>query len=119
VVLLGHRARGSRGSIVICIALASSADDLATELLVRLLRREGIDARHFSNADIDAGLPPGADADGVSFTFLVSAFPSPERDRAESICLQLHEPLPQATLIRIFCPGVAPLSRSGNSSDHT
>ena len=106
------------GSIVIGIGLGSPADDLATELLIRLLRSERIDARHFSAADIDAGLPPGADADGVAFAFLVSAFPSPERERAESLCLQLYELLPQATLTRIFCPGVAALSRSGNSSNH-
>ena len=38
-----------RGSIVICMGLGSPADDLATELLVRLLRSERIDARHFSH----------------------------------------------------------------------
>jgi predicted PurR-regulated permease PerM len=107
-----------RGSIVICIALGSPADDLTTELLVRLLRSERIDARHFSTAEIDAGLPPGADPDGVAIAFLVSAFPSPERERADSISLQLHELLPQANLVRIFCPGIAALPESGNSSDH-
>src|SRR5450755_2105165 len=96
-----------RGSIVICIALGSPADDLATELLVRLLRSERIDARHFSTAEIDAGLPSGADPDGVAIAFLVSAFPSPERGRADSISLKLHELLPQANFIRIFCPGTA------------
>jgi hypothetical protein len=87
-----------RGSIVICMALGSPADELATELLVRLLRTERIDARHFSPAEIDVGLPPGADPDGVAIVFLVSAFPSPERERADSIDQQLHELLPQATL---------------------
>jgi predicted PurR-regulated permease PerM len=107
-----------RGSIVTCIALGSPADDLATELLVRLLRSEKIDARHFSTAEIDAGLPPGADPDGVAIAFLVSAYPSPERERADSISLQLHELLPQASLIRVFCPGLAALPESGNSVDH-
>jgi predicted PurR-regulated permease PerM len=102
-----------RGSIVICMALGSPADELATELLVRLLRTERIDARHFSPAEIDVGLPPGADPDGVAIVFLVSAFPSPERERADSIDQQLHELLPQATLIRVLCPGVAALSESG------
>jgi predicted PurR-regulated permease PerM len=106
------------GSIVIGVGLGSPADDLATELLIRLLRSERIDARHFSTADIDAGLPPGADADGVAFAFLVSAFPSPERERADSISLKLHELLPQANFIRIFCPGTAALPESGNSGDH-
>ena len=106
-----------RGSIVICMALGSPADDLATELLVRLLRSERIDARHFSPAEMDAGLPPGADPDGVAIVFLVSAFPSPERERADSISQQLHELLPQANLIRVFCPGVAALSESSESGN--
>jgi predicted PurR-regulated permease PerM len=106
-----------RGSIVICMALGSPADDLATELLVRLLRSEGIDARHFSPTEIDAGLPPGADPDGVAIAFLVSAFPSPERERADSIHQQLHELLPQANLLRVFCSGVAALAESSESGN--
>jgi predicted PurR-regulated permease PerM len=106
------------GSIVACVALGSPADELATELLVRLLRSQRIDARHFSPAEIDAGLPPGADPDGVAIAFLVSAYPGPERERADSISQQLHELLPPANLIRIFCPGVAALPESGNGGDH-
>ncbi len=106
-----------RGSIVICMALGSPADDLATELLARVLRSEEIDARHFSPAEIDAGLPPGADPDGVAAVFLVSAFPSPERERADSISQQLHELLPRANLFRVFCPGVAALGESSASDN--
>ena len=104
------------GSIVICMALGSPADDLATEMLVRMLRSERIDARHFSRAEIDAGLPPGADPDGVAMAFLVSAFPSPERERAGSIGQRLRELLPEANLIRVFCPGVTAPSESGKST---
>lgn len=107
-----------RGSIVICMALGSPADDLATELLVRLLRSERMDARHFSSAEINAGLPPGADPDGVAIVFLVSAFPGPEGERADSIIQPLHGLLPQANLIKVFCPGVTagsePSSSTGN-----
>jgi predicted PurR-regulated permease PerM len=106
-----------RGSIAICLALGSPADELAAELLARLLRSERIDARHFSAVEIDAGLPPGADPHGVAIVFLVSACPSPERERAESISQQLHELLPQANLIRVFCPGVAALSESSESGN--
>jgi hypothetical protein len=108
-----------RGSLVICVGLGSSPDDLATELLARLLRSAKIDARHFSPADIDAGLPPGADPDGVAIVFLVSALPSRERERADSISQQLHELLPQANLVRVFCPGVAAPSEPGNIADNT
>jgi predicted PurR-regulated permease PerM len=105
------------GSIVICMALGSPADVLATELLVRLLRSERIDARHFSATELDAGLPPGADPDGVAIAFLVSAFPSPERERADSISKQLRDLLPQANLIRIFCLGATVLSESSKSGN--
>ena len=105
-----------RGSIVICMALGSSADELASELLVRLVCREKIDCRHFSPADIDAGLPPGADPDGVAVVFLVSAFPSPERERADSISRRVHELLPQADIIRVLCPGMSALSESSKGT---
>jgi hypothetical protein len=81
------------------------------------LRSERIDARHFSPAEIDAGLPPGADPAGVAIVFLVSAFPGPERERADSISQQLHELLPRAKLIRVFCPGVAASPESSESGN--
>lgn len=54
------------GSVVICLGLGSSADDLVAKLLARLLLSQKIDARHFSPGELNAGLPPGADPDGVS-----------------------------------------------------
>ena len=103
------------GSLVLGVGLGSAADDLATEVLVRLLRTDGIDARHFSPADVDRGLPPGADPDGVAIAYLVSAFPSAERERADSFSRQLQALFPGATLIRVFCPGVAATSEPSNS----
>jgi hypothetical protein len=72
-------------------------------MLVRMLRSEGIDARHFSPKEIEAGLPPGADPDGAAITFLVSAYASPERECADSFSLKLLQLLPEANLIRVFC----------------
>ena len=106
-----------RGSVVICMALGPSpADDLATELLVRLLRAKRIDARHFSSAEIVAGLPPGADSDGVSIAFLVSAFPGPGRESAELVSQPLRKLLPQANLIKVFCPGATAAPGLGNDA---
>jgi len=104
------------GSVVICLGLGSSADDLAAELLVRLLRTEKIDARHFSPADVDAGLPPGADPEGVSIMYLVSAFPGPERERADAIGKQVRELFPRALVIKVLCPGVTALAERGEST---
>jgi hypothetical protein len=48
----------------------------------------------------------------------VSALPSRERERADSISKQLHELLPEANLVRVFCPGVAAPSEPGNHADN-
>ena len=99
------------GSVMICMGLGSSADDLAAELLVRLLRIQKLDARHFSTADLDAGLPQGADPEGVSIVYLVSAFPNPERERADLISQQVHELFPRGLVVRVLCPGVTGLPK--------
>lgn len=103
------------GSVVICMGFGSSADDLAAELLVRLLRIQKIDARHFSIRDLDAGLPRGADPEGVSIVYLVSAFPNPERERADAISQQLHELFRCGLVVRVLCPGVTGLPELAKS----
>jgi hypothetical protein len=88
---------------------------------VRLLQIEKVDARHFSPADIDAGLPPGADPEGASIVYLVSAFPGPERERADKIDKQVRALFPRALVVKILCPGVtAPIERSesAGNADH-
>jgi hypothetical protein len=47
---------------MVCVGLGSMADDLATELLVRILRDQKIDARHMSIEDLAAWPPPEAAA---------------------------------------------------------
>jgi predicted PurR-regulated permease PerM len=109
------------GSVVICLGLGAPADDLAAELLVRLLREQNIDARHFSTADLDAGLPRGATGDGTAIACLVSAFPNPERDRIDSVSRQAHQLFTRALVVRVLCPGVAglpPLRKSAGDADH-
>jgi predicted PurR-regulated permease PerM len=95
------------GSIVICSGLGTSADDLTAELMVRTLRMQGIDARHFSPDEGAAGLPAAANPASFSIVCLVSAFPSPERERAAVITQQIHELLPRAYVVKVFCPGAA------------
>ncbi len=102
------------GSIVICSGLSTSADDLAAELLVRLLRMRAIDARHFSPEDGAAGLPPGANPASVSTVCLVSAFQGSEREHAAGIIQQVHEQLPRAYIVKVFCPGATAPSESGS-----
>jgi len=78
-----------------------------------------LDARHFSPAELDAGLPEGADPDGVSLVYLVSAFPGAERERANSLANLVRATFPFAHVIRVFCPGVAAAPDMGGTVDNS
>jgi hypothetical protein len=93
------------GSVMLCLGLGSMADELATELLVRILRDQKIDARHMSLDDLGAVPPPNA-ADAVSMVYLVSAFPSDERGRGEATAAEMRRRLPNACIVAVYLPGM-------------
>lgn len=101
------------GSVMLCVSMGSMLDDLATELLVRILRDRKLDARHLSLEDIGRPLPPEAVPESVSMVFLVSAAPGHERERAAPAAARIRERTPGAGLIAVFLPGmVAPGERA-------
>jgi predicted PurR-regulated permease PerM len=93
------------GSVMVCVGLGSMADDLATELLVRILRDQKIDARHMSIEDLAAATPPEA-ADAVSMVYVVSAFPSEERRRGDATADEMRGRFPRACIVAVFLPGM-------------
>ena len=93
------------GSVVVCVSLGSISDDLAAELLVRILREQKIDARHMSVEDMDAAPPPNA-AEAVSIVYVVSAFPSDERSRGEAATEKLRKEFPHACIVAVLLPGM-------------
>ena len=93
------------GSVVVCIGLGTIADDLATELLVRVLRDQKVDARHMSLEDLD-NAPPLNTADAVSIAYVVSAFPSEERSRGEETAGKVRARFPQACIVAVYLPGL-------------
>jgi predicted PurR-regulated permease PerM len=93
------------GSVVVCVSLGSMADDLAAELLVRILREQKIDARHMSIEDMEAA-PPANAAAAVSIVYVVSAFPSEERGRGEATAERLRKEFPNACIVAVFLPGM-------------
>jgi hypothetical protein len=93
------------GSVMVCVGLGSMADDLATELLVRILRDQKIDARHMSIEDFAAAPPPEA-ADAVSIVYVVSAFPSEERSRGDATADEMRGRFPRACIVAVFLPGM-------------
>jgi hypothetical protein len=94
------------GSIMLCVGMGSPSDDLATELLVRILRDQKVDARHVSIDEMNATAPPDASPGIVSVVYLVSAFPSEERKRGESVAARIRERFPGVRLVTVFLPGM-------------
>jgi predicted PurR-regulated permease PerM len=93
------------GSVVVCAGLGSMSDDFATELLVRILRDQKIDARHMSLEDLNTASPPGA-AEAVSIVYVVSAFPSEERGRGEGAVEEMRRRFPLACVVAVLLPGM-------------
>jgi predicted PurR-regulated permease PerM len=93
------------GSVMLCLGLGSMSDELATELLVRILRKQKIDARHLSLDDLSAVPPPNA-AEAVSMVYVVSAFPSEERQRGEEAVAEMRRRLPNACIVVVYLPGM-------------
>ncbi len=94
------------GSVMLCVGMGSVPDDLATELLVRILRDQKLDARHLSIDDLQQLPPPEARPGSVSMVYLVSAFPNAERQRADSTAAEIRRRFPGAFLVTVFLPGL-------------
>lgn len=96
------------GSILLCLGLGSSADSIAAELLVRALRGRALDARHVAIEDLNTeSRPPGADPAAIAIAYVVSAFPSAERQHSDDIIAQVRQQLPSARLVSVFLPGMS------------
>jgi predicted PurR-regulated permease PerM len=110
------------GSILLCVGLGSPADTIAAELLVRALREQGLDARHVSMEDLDVeSRPPGANPAAIAIAYIVSAFPSAERERSDQTNDRVRRHLPDARVVSVFLPGISiqdELPPRVGSSDH-
>jgi predicted PurR-regulated permease PerM len=93
------------GSVIVCVGLGSMSDDLATELLVRILRDQKVDARHMLLEDLEAAMPPNA-AEAVSIVYVVSAFPSEERSLGDAAAEKLRLRFSTACIVAVFLPGM-------------
>jgi predicted PurR-regulated permease PerM len=104
-----------KGSVMLCVGLGSMADELATELLVRILRDQKIDARHIALEDF-AAVTTSASAEAVALVYVVSAFPSKERARGDSTADEMRRRFPDACIVSVFLPGM--LLQPGTGLQH-
>jgi predicted PurR-regulated permease PerM len=94
------------GSVTLCVGLGTGGDELATEILVRILRHQRIDARHMLPDDIQAPPPEGASADSIAIVYVVSAFRSEERKFGADLVKSLRGRLPHAWICAVLIPGL-------------
>ena len=92
---------------MLCVGLGAIADDLATELLVRILRSQSIDARHLSLHDLGAATIPRVVAQDAGIVYIVSAFPGQHRDRAAAVAGEIRHRFPHAQIVAVFLPGLS------------
>jgi predicted PurR-regulated permease PerM len=100
------------GSVVLGVALASVNDELAAELLVRILRAHGMDARSVLSTDLDAPAPPGASPASVSTCFLVSTNFDESRSTFAHTVAVIRNRFPESVLVTLFFPAVLPTMRA-------
>jgi predicted PurR-regulated permease PerM len=93
------------GSVVLCLALQPGRDELIAELLARVLRAQGIDARHFPN-DVDAPTPEGGSPVAVAVGYLVGTRElQGEVALAESAAI-FHARCPDARIVALILPHI-------------
>ena len=94
------------GSVVICLSMGSILDDLAAEMLVRVLREKKLDARHLALEDLRRPPPPQAVPASVALVYLVSASPAEARPGAAQASEQIRRRFSSAMLVSFFLPGL-------------
>ena len=95
------------GSLVLCVGLETIIDELATELLTRILRDLHIDARHISVSDFetfDAQPHPDLTPGAVALAYIVSADPANETQTVDQVAARLRGRAPQARLAALVLP---------------
>jgi hypothetical protein len=95
------------GSVMLCVSMGTIGDDLATELLVRILRDKKLDARHLSLEDLVQVPPPEAVPGSVSMVYVVSAAPGEERKHGAVAAAEIRGRFPGAALVAVWLPGVS------------
>ena len=82
------------GTIVLSIGAGSGGDELAAEILVRILRKQNLDGRHVTLEEMGDAPPPDVKPGIVAMFCLVSIEPMKEQAQIESALIQMKQRLP-------------------------
>jgi len=90
------------GSIALCVGMGTTYDELATELLTRVLRGLHVDARHLALDDIqgfDAEPHPDLTPGAVAVVYVVSAEPELPQESVDAFAGGLRHRMPAARIV--------------------
>jgi len=93
------------GSLVLCVGVDSFFNELATEILVRVLGEGRIGSRHLLVEDLANPELRGANPEGVSAVCLVSLEPGKEWQRIESLAADFRLHIPAAKIVALILQG--------------
>ncbi|SDG38410.1 MULTISPECIES: AI-2E family transporter [unclassified Duganella] len=92
------------GSVVLSIGLGTQGAELATEILVRILREQKIDARSRTVEELDEPPPPGATPELVAIVILVSVDPLNDCEQITAMLEGVRERVPHAKQFALLLP---------------
>ena len=104
------------GSVVLGLGLGSIGNDLATEILVRILRGRHVDARHLSVNDVGEDGAVGAMSASVAMVCIVSLAPDEEHTIKSDVSARIRQLFPGAIIVAVLLPGVLPHRRQAVES---
>lgn len=94
-------------SIVLCVGMGLPGDDLATEILVRILQSLHMDARHLTAEDLHASRYPRAPASAISAVCLVTMMGGDPSDTGVQLSRQVRSEAPDAYVMALLIPGLS------------
>jgi len=93
------------GSLVLCVGVDSFFNELAAEILVRVLGEGLIGGRHLLVEDLRNLAQSGSNPEGVSAVCLVSLQPCKEQARIESLAGDIRLHMPGAKVVALILQG--------------
>jgi len=101
----GHASPGA-GSVVLCVGLGGPGDDLATEILVRILRGMGLDARDLTVDESDPSRHPSHAASDIGAICLVTMTGGDDSGAGVGLGRELWFKSPDASMVALLLPGL-------------
>ncbi len=92
-------------SLVLCVGVGSTFNELGAEVLVRVLTQGNIDSRHLLPEDLRDPSTRGATPQQVAAVCLISLEPCKEAERLEAMAAQVRRCMPEAKILALILAG--------------